>query len=236
MRKFGLWVLGILCGIVLLGCAATQPKKQEVPPVDSTRALLANARPKEGVPEGSLWRNQSSMASLFSDPKARDVGDVVTISIVESSSATGKATTDTNRDSTVKAGVASFLGYEKQLMNKFPNFSSADMLEASLKNDFKGSGNTARSGTLTASITAKIVEVLPNGNYVIEGRRDVEVNHENQYIIISGIIRPEDISRDNVVLSTFISDARIAYSGRGVVDDYQQPGWFTRILNKVWPF
>jgi len=234
MKKRVIWI-SILCGgLVLLGCGAHTKKVKG--PVEVVRPEVAPPVPQEQASEGSLWRNHTTMASLFSDIKARKVGDIVTISIVESSSATGNASTETSRDSSLKGGVTTFLGYEEQLMKKFKNFNSAEMFDANLGNEFTGSGKTVRSGSLTASITAKIIEELPNGNFVLEGRREVVVNHETQYIVISGIVRPEDISRDNVVLSTFISDARIAYSGKGVVDDLQYPGWFTRLLNRYWPF
>jgi len=77
---------------------------------------------------------------------------------------------------------------------------------------------------------------MANGNLKIVGTREVMVNHENQLIILSGIIRPRDISDTNVILSTFISDAKIAYSGSGVIDDRQRPGWLANLLNNVWPF
>jgi len=234
MKKAGLLVFTMFGGMMVLGCGAHTEKVKT--PVEPVRPELAAPVPQEKPSEGSLWTNDSAMASLFSDIKARKVGDIVTISIVESSSATESASTETGRDSSIKAGVTAFLGFEQELMQKFEDFNSAEMIDANLSNEFKGSGKTIRSGTLTASITARIIEVLPNGNFVIEGRRDVEVNHENQYIVISGIVRPEDISRDNIVLSTYISDARIAYSGRGVIDDHMYPGWFTRILNRAWPF
>jgi flagellar L-ring protein precursor FlgH len=155
---------------------------------------------------------------------------------VESSSASKRAATDTSRESSVDAGIESILGYENQLEKKYGNLEMEQLLKAKLSNNFDGNAQTNRSGELTASITARIIEILPSGNFVIEGRREVQVNHETEFILISGIIRPEDISRDNIVLSTFISDARIVYSGRGVVDDLQYPGWFTRLLNKAWPF
>jgi flagellar L-ring protein precursor FlgH len=77
---------------------------------------------------------------------------------------------------------------------------------------------------------------MPNGNLKIVGTREVMVNNENQLIILSGIIRPRDISDENVITSTFISDAKIAYSGSGIVDDRQRPGWLANLLNNVWPF
>ncbi len=234
MKKIGLSVFILGAGLVVLGCGAHT--KEAKAPVEAVRDEAAIPVPQEQPSEGSLWTSHSAMASLFSDIKAHRVGDIVTISIVESSSASESAATDTSRDSSVRAGVETFLGFESQLMGQYENFNSSEMLKASLANEFQGSGRTVRSGKLTASITARIIEVLPNGNFVIEGRREIEVNHETQYIVISGIVRPEDISRDNIVLSTYISDARIAYSGRGVVNDLQYPGWFTRFLNKAWPF
>jgi flagellar L-ring protein precursor FlgH len=105
-----------------------------------------------------------------------------------------------------------------------------------MKSKFAGDGATTRSGTLSAFITCRVVDVRPNGNLKIVGTREVMVNNENQLIILSGIIRPRDISDENVIMSTFISDAKIAYSGSGIVDDRQRPGWLANLLNNVWPF
>ena len=85
-------------------------------------------------------------------------------------------------------------------------------------------------------MTAQVVDVLPNGNLIIEGNREVRVNAENQMITLTGMVRPRDITADNVIQSTYIADARIAYSGTGVLNDRQRPGWFTRVMDKVWPF
>jgi flagellar L-ring protein precursor FlgH len=233
MKKTGLWIPIIFYGMTAIGCGVHT--KNTKAPVEPVRSQVVSPLQLEPRPEGSLW-NGSATASLFSDIKAHKVGDIVTISIVESSSATESASTDASRESSVEAGIDAFLGYEKWVMERNRNFNASKMLDANLSNEFKGSGKTVRSGTLTASITARIIEVLSNGNFIIEGRREVEVNHEAQYIVISGIVRPEDISRDNMVLSTFIADARIAYSGRGIINDHQYPGWFTRLLNKAWPF
>jgi flagellar L-ring protein precursor FlgH len=109
-------------------------------------------------------------------------------------------------------------------------------VKGNLKSKFEGDGETTRSGTLSAFITCRVVDVMPNGNLKIVGTREVMVNYENQLIILSGIIRPRDISDQNVILSTFISGAKIAYSGSGIVDDRQRPGWLANLLNNVWPF
>ena len=85
-------------------------------------------------------------------------------------------------------------------------------------------------------MTARVVDLLANGNMIIEGNREVRVNAENQLITLTGIIRSRDISSENIILSTYIADARISYSGSGVLNDRQRPGWLSRILDKVWPF
>jgi flagellar L-ring protein precursor FlgH len=110
------------------------------------------------------------------------------------------------------------------------------MIKASMKNEFDGSGQTSRDETMTASITARVVDVTPEGNLFIRGTREVKVNNETQYITLTGLIRPEDISPDNTVLSSYIADAQIAYSGSGSVSDKQRPGWLTRALDLIWPF
>jgi flagellar L-ring protein precursor FlgH len=109
-------------------------------------------------------------------------------------------------------------------------------VKGSISSEFDGEGETTRSGTLSAFITCRVVDVMPNGNLKIVGTREVMVNHENQLIILSGVIRPRDITDDNIILSTFISDAKIAYSGSGIIDDRQRPGWLANLLNSVWPF
>jgi flagellar L-ring protein precursor FlgH len=193
--------------------------------------------------EGSLWEDNGPLSELFINPKARRVGDIVTISIIESSSAQNNATTDTSRASSLTAGIEKFFGlgdkYREKNYRSLPEYFDPFQkvaVKGSLESGFKGDGTTSRAGKLTAYITARVREVLPNGNLVIVGSRQIMVNNETQFITLSGIIRPRDISPDNVVLSTCISDARIAYSGVGVVDDRQRPGWLANILNRVWPF
>jgi len=185
---------------------------------------------------GSLWQDNGPLSELFIDTKARRVGDIVTIKIVESSSATNKASTKTGRKSSIEGGVESFFNMEKRYPGTHPFFNPFAKVKSGLESDFDGSGTTQRSGDLTAFITTKVIEVLPNGNLKIEGTREVKVNNEKQLIILSGIIRPRDISPGNIILSTFVADAKIEYSGSGVIHDRQRPGWMTRIIDIVWPF
>ena len=189
--------------------------------------------------EGSLWSEESAHSILFMDYKARRVNDIITISIVEVSSASGQANTKTGRKSSIDASITDFLGSPsdfglKNLWGGGNGFNPK--IGAATNNSFDGSGETSRKGSLTASITARVIKVLPNGNLVIRGRKEVTINNDEQIIFLRGIVRPKDISANNTVLSTYIADARIEYTGKGVINNNQQPGWLARILDKIWPF
>ena len=216
----------------LFGCASNiqeaKPVKEYIP-----RAVHEEPRIKH---EGSLWEDDGALSELFINPKARRIGDIVTVKIVESSKASNKASTNTGRNSSVSAGIDNFFGLEQDYPSTGRFFNPFGRVTADFESSFDGKGTTARSGNLTAYITARVTEVLPSGNLQIVGSREVTVNNERQFISLSGIVRPRDISPGNVILSTYISDARIAYSGVGIIDDRQRPGWMTRILNTIWPF
>jgi flagellar L-ring protein precursor FlgH len=158
-------------------------------------------------------------ASLVTNQKARQIGDVVTILIVEQSSASSTNKTDANNRSEVGGG---------------PGLGFLDFLgewELDVENKYKGDGKTSRTGNLRAEISARIVEILHNGDYRLEGTRMVAINGERQLIEIAGTCRPQDIRNDNTILSTYISDAQIAYSGSGTVYDAAEPGVITKIVN-----
>ena len=225
---------------LLAACAAPTVLHSEAP-VDRRSEAPAAPAPTEtyqntAAGNGSLWVDNGSLSEMFINAKARRVGDIVTIKIVESSKATNNASTNTGRTTATAVGLTSFFGLE----NRFPSgsnfFNPFSPVQSDYSNEFDGKGSTARSGDLTAYMSARIVQVLPNGNLVIEGNREVRVNNENQIITLTGIVRPRDISPANIVQSTYLADARISYSGTGVLNDHQRPGWLARILDKVWPF
>ena len=186
--------------------------------------------------DGSLWSDDSVFGEMFIAPKARKVGDVVTIRIVESSSASNTANTNTGRSSSISGSVSNFLGLEKRYQPDHPFLNPFGRVSGTLASNFDGKGSTSRAGDLTAYMSARVHEVLPNGTLRIVGIREVTVNNERQIMRLAGVVRSRDISSDNVVLSTYIADAVIAYSGAGVVNDKQRPGWMARILDHVWPF
>lgn len=224
------------CWVVLfasfLGCAAGL---REVRPPEDSIVCASGEAPQEGY-EGSLWEDDGVLGGLFVDNKARRVGDIVTVNIVETSTASNQASTNSGRKSSVSGGMESFFNMEKRFPSSHPFFNPFSSVKGGLESTFDGKGSTTRSGKLNAYLTAMVTEVLPNGNLRIQGSREVTVNNDSQYLLLSGIVRPKDISTSNVVLSTYISDAQIAYSGAGVINDRQRPGWMARILDTAWPF
>jgi flagellar L-ring protein precursor FlgH len=155
---------------------------------------------------------------------------------VESSKASNKASTGTDRKSSISAGLNNFFGAENRQLPADHFFNPFGSLAGTFDRSFEGGGSTQRSGDLTAYLTARVVDILPNGNLVLVGTREVGVNHEKQIITLSGIVRPKDISSDNQIQSIHISDAKISYSGKGAVNDPQRPGWLVRTLDAIWPF
>ena len=165
----------------------------------------------------SLW--PSSGRSLISDRRAKGVGDILTVIIVESASATLKANTDTQKATDLKAGPG--IGPIYKMLK-----------EVSFSGDMKSgaAGSTGRSSSLLAKITVTVTRVLPNGNLEIQGNREVETNKERQVLRLSGVVRPEDIGADNTILSSFIADANITLHGRGDIAERQREGVVTRLL------
>jgi flagellar L-ring protein precursor FlgH len=184
--------------------------------------------------EGALWADGSSRG-LFVDMRAMQVGDLVTIRISEKPKGQLSAKTETSRDSSIDAGMPNLLGI-METYGKNHSLDPAHMFKANMGNSFKGDGSNSRDGELDAYITARVIQVLSNGNLRIVGRQEIRVNTETQHITVSGIIRPEDINTNNEVQSTYIADARIEYSGQGAIADKQKPGWLMRALDHVWPF
>ncbi len=223
--KMKVW-MGALAVLLGFGCAVPPMNTRIFPPQDRF-AHLPIQKPTP-VAEGSLWSAQAPF-NLYGDVKARNVGDVVTINIVESASASKNASTKTSRNSSLEAN---WSGVFEKLAGQWVGTDH----KAGLGNSFDGKGETTRSSTLNAFITAQVIQVAPNGNLVLQGSRQVRVNNEIQYIHIQGVVRPEDIASNNIVLSTYIADAMIELNGQGVVSDKQRTGWLARILDWAWPF
>lgn len=223
--------------LLLAGCLSSGKDASLTSDMSNHRYAIPDMSLKKMTPpEGTIF-NVDDAKDLYEDKRARRVGDIVLVKIVETSSGTKKAETITERESTVTGGISSLFGIEQWYSNKNPYFNpSSTSLDATLTNDFEVTGETKRNSSVTATISARVVDVTIDGNLVVRGYREVRVNNETQHIILSGIIRSQDISSDNSVLSSNIADARIEYSGTGTLGDKQQPGWLASILDVIWPF
>lgn len=166
----------------------------------------------------SLFNGES--VSLFSDVKGREIGDLVTVIIIEQASASQSANTSAGKG--VSVGVGPYGGVLADLI---------PLLKASASDDFNASGSTTRGGSITARLTTEVIEFFPNGTLKIEGTQRITVNGEEQEIVVSGIVRSRDISPDNTVLSSMVANADIQFVGAGIVGDKQKQGILTRIFN-----
>ncbi len=229
----------VLGAVVFLSGCATPSVKLPPPPPKYVHQMKEYQSAKT---VNSLWNDTTN---IFGDRKARRLNDLVTIKIAESLSGSGKADTNTSRDSSLDVKLEELLGMNTDFniqdlplvngMYKDANvFKPA--VKGSAKSQFKGKGGTNREGELIATITAKVVEVMPNGNLVLEARKELTINNEKQILVLAGMVRPDDIDNDNTVSSTKIADARVYYVGDGVIQDKQSPGWLVRMLDNVWPF
>ena len=233
MKKIAL--LGLAMAALLCGCSSTTygTHPQDIQP---RATILPTPIVKPDYTPGSLWPGENSRNMLFTDNKARYINDIVTIIIDESSSGQNKASTNTSKNSATNAGISAMLGLNTSIINSNASLGGTLAVGGESASTLKGAGDTSRGGSLQARLTARVVRVLDNGNLLIEGRRQLTLNAEDQFIVITGVIRPEDIAADNWVLSSNIADARILYTGSGVLADKQHPGWLTRALDWGWPF
>jgi flagellar L-ring protein FlgH len=184
---------------------------------------------------GSLWTPSAKFYDMYSDRKARQVGDLIVIQISESSSADKQAKTDASHDSTINNSVTNFLGLPVN-QSSYAGKHLEPTIATDSSSKFTGTGETSRSGTLSAVVSARITRILPSGNFIIKGKKQIRVNDESQYIVVSGIVRPDDILGDNSVISANIADLKIDYYGAGILGDQQNKGFIARAIDKIWPF
>jgi flagellar L-ring protein precursor FlgH len=195
------------------------------------RAAKANQPPLQ-TSQGSLYSANGLMSDLFTDSKARRVNDIVTVSIIESTQATSAADATIKKSSATDLGAPNLLGLEKLI----PNFPLSKLLSTSSDQQFTGNGSTNRSGSVTALLSSRVREVLPNGDLVIEGVKEIKVNNERQMLRLFGVVRPRDVGQDNIVLSTSVANMLVQVDGKGVISDGIKHGWLFGILSKTWPF
>jgi flagellar L-ring protein FlgH len=183
---------------------------------------------------GSIYSEAQS--GMLEDTRALRVGDLVVIRINEKADAEGNATTDLSKDTSRAMGIDSLLAIMPKLQRMNPNFDPTKLFSMAAKSDFKGTGNTARSGSLQGNIGVHVKRDLPNGDLYVEGTKVVMINHEEYHLYISGVLRPADIQPDNSVDSSLIADARVEFTGRGDINDQVERGWLTKALDALNPF
>lgn len=229
-------LMAVLGAALLAGGCASVPQEP-----DSYRPTLPPAYTDRTPQNGSIY-HASRDVRLFEDVKARHVGDVITVILSESTSASKSA--KTTADKSQETSVASPTIFGATPTFNVPGLIPLDSnrnntLEMGLSADraFDGEADSSQSNSLSGAITVTIADVLPNGNLLVRGEKWLTLNQGEEFIRISGIVRPQDINPDNTILSTQIGDARIAYSGKGFMHESNRMGWLARFFNSsIWPF
>lgn len=165
--------------------------------------------------------------SLYQDVKARRVGDILTVLLVEETSGQNSSDNSVNQSTAMNIGVPTFGGSSRP--NMFVDLNS--------ENAFNGQSGSSQSNRLSGSVSVTVHMVMPNGNLVVEGEKSIRINQGNEYIRLQGVVRPMDIDAFNTVYSTQVADARISYGGKGTNAHNTTPGWAAKILfSPIWPF
>ena len=225
MQSVAKWCCAVSLMLLFVGCA----KKPEPTIVHSDINETMQQRAPHYAAPGSLYNGYDN---LFSDAKAYNVGDIITIIVRENVKGAGATNTKSSRTNSMNLSFPAPTIMDK----KVPNKTSLFGLDQKSSNTFQGKGGTNRSAKLFATITARVVKVYPNGNLYIVGRKYIRINNDTQYIKISGIVNPAYINPDNTIDSAKVADMYVEYNGKGFMRTTQQPGWLARILMEIWPF
>jgi flagellar L-ring protein precursor FlgH len=225
------WI-SVLAAIGLSLTAAMAHAQQVVKPSDNYDELYQRYLQEANMPppvnaEVQAW---GWLNALSLDRRARNLNDIVTIRVVESITGSGTADSALAKAGQGSAGVPKLFGVDTKLPSAID---PSSLLSTSSNTNFTGAGTTNRAGELTALMSARVSDVLPNGDLVVEGIREIEINGDRQIVVLTGVVRPYDVNPANVVLSTQIGQLRIRYFGQGLMKDNLKPGWLIRILNKV---
>lgn len=220
-------VLGAVCVLIAGPAAAQQPGASDKYDEQLSRYLESARKQASGTTAAGRndWMN-----GLMGDVRAGRINDLVTIRVIESITATGTADSNLSKSSNGSAAVPGLFGLESKLPSLID---PANLASAKSDTAFKGAGTTTRAGELTAVVTGRVAEVLPNGDLFIESVREIAINGDRQVVVLTGVARVADISPDNVVLSTSLGELQIRYFGRGLMKDSLSPGWLIRVLNKI---
>lgn len=212
---------------VLSGCVIHQPARPDDP---YYAPAMTTIPPVIAAQDGSLYSPNSSL-DLFGDRKARQIGDILAVVLEERTTSSKTSSSEITKENEITSNAGPLLGATPSLGEFGLNSNITS------EREFTGEAEADQSNRLNGSISVTVVGKYPNGTLVIRGEKWMKLNRGDEYIRISGLVRPDDISPDNTVMSTKIANARIAYSGEGELADSQKMGWLTRFFNgPVWPF
>lgn len=223
-------LLSLAVLVPLVGCESMPPRPGDTP---EYHAILPPPPVPQMFNNGAIYQPAQSTA-LFEDYKARRVGDLLSVILVESTNASKSASTKIAKDNELELDIAS-----ADIFGRPVSTSGYKLLGAKGKHNraFDGSGDTAQSNRLRGQITVTVAEVLSNGNLVVQGEKWLGLNQGQEYVRLRGIVRPVDISANNTVLSTQVANAQVYYGGTGAVAESNTMGWLARFFNHpVWPF
>jgi len=208
---------------LLAGCAYI-PKKEPI--TQQPMTAVPPAPPPNSSP-GAIFNPGYAGRPLFEDQRPRNIGDILTIVISENINATKSSGANTKRGSTTSfSGTANFL----------PGFFNRANLNSQGANQFDSTGGANASNTFTGVITVTVTNVLPNGNLVVSGEKQMLINQGNEFVRFSGVVNPNTVAGDNSVLSTDVADAKIEYSAKGVIDEAETMGWLQRFFLNIAPW
>ncbi len=216
-------VLLLLVSTVVLAACTT------VPPTNVHQPMTVRPQPRnEALANGSIYQSGSSR-TLFEDRRARYVGDTMTIVIAETTSASTKSNTNVSKASNISASVPTVSGLPGKSFQGIG-------LSAETSNTLAGKGDAAANNVFTGNIAVTVIEVMPNGNLLVSGEKQVSIGHGTEYIRLSGVVNPYFISTANTISSANVADARIEYKESGAISEAQIMGWLARFFLSVLPF
>ena len=235
----------MLSMVLLAGCGRLEQvgKAPDFTPLEGSyqhHAMYSNGLPETADPNGpsdasSLWT--ASRASLLGDRRAGHSGDIMTVVIEIDDKAEISNSSGRNRNGSQSMGLPSLFGLPQRIDRSLPDGASMESaVETNSTSTFAGTGSVSRKEKLTLRVAATVVEELPNGVLRIEGQQEVRVNFELRELVVTGYVRPEDISRQNEITYDKIAGARISYGGRGQITDVQQPRYGQQITDALLPF
>lgn len=238
-------LLAGLAALTLSGCSVAEnvagigkpprfSKPTEVPAPAVERSIATPQVPAAPTPSASLFRDGA--AGLFTDQRARALGDLLTIRVQVDDNASLDNRSERRRGGTESAGIAGLLGIDRLLDRIIPGSSPSASVDGSSDSRSAGEGRIERGETINLTLAAIVTEVLRNGNLVVRGRQEMRVNNELRELVITGIVRPSDIARDNSIRHHQIAEARVLYGGRGQLSSAQAARWGQQLYDALFPF